>query len=294
MRNVSNVKKLDKKIRKINSRNKIYDKVVIDTAAGIHLVHNKDWLLDYAPLIKAPEYWGVGDDKNPIEILGEGILPIKGGRNNVIGVTAYYSPKQDATILSADKLYQETGITLDKGYKSLVSEEKDFDTKTLKLGNTVWVDTCEIIDVKTHDKKIRAVRPINPLTIKPNITLLEAHLRLNHFPATGIIKSIEMNNFDDVKMIKGENKGRNINKPRNRDLKQKHLDNHLQETNIDNIPKINTAGAYNTVQDLYPKKNFKKKKVICHIALAERWEESSSESWGEILPQRKTIALFYI
>ena len=210
MNSKSKPKKSEKRVRRVDLQNKIYDKVVIDTAAGIHLVHNKDWLLDYAPLIKAPEYWGVGDDKNPIEILGEGILPIKGGRNNVIGVTAYYSPKQDATILSADKLYQETGITLDKGYKSLVSEEKDFDTKTLKLGNTVWVDTCEIIDVKTHDKKIRAVRPINPLTIKPNITLLEAHLRLNHFPATGIIKSIEMNNFDDVKMIKEEKKGGKI------------------------------------------------------------------------------------
>lgn len=135
-------------------------------------------------------------------MLGEGILPIKGGRNKVIGVTAYYSPTQDATILSADKLYQETGIMLDKGYKSLVSEEKDFDTKTLKLGNTVWVDTCRIIDAKEKNKIIRAVRPINPLSMKPNITLLEAHLQLNYFPASGIIKSIEMNNFDDVKMIK--------------------------------------------------------------------------------------------
>lgn len=44
--NAMNVKskqrKYNKTIRKINSENKIYDKVVIDTAAGIHLVHNKD------------------------------------------------------------------------------------------------------------------------------------------------------------------------------------------------------------------------------------------------------------
>ncbi|KAK5962566.1 uncharacterized protein PWA37_000613 [Arxiozyma heterogenica] len=204
-RKESNIKdihnKYNIKIKKTYSKNKTNDKVVIDTAAGIHLVHNKDWLLNFSSLIKGPEYWGVGDDRNPIEILGEGILPIKGGRNKIIGVTAYYSPKQDATILSADKLYQETGITLDKGYESLVNKENEFDTKTLKLGNTIWVDTDKIIAVKMTDKIIRAVKPINPLAIKPNITLLEAHLRLNHFPASGIIKSIEMNNFDDVKMI---------------------------------------------------------------------------------------------
>lgn len=213
-RKESNIKdihnKYNIKIKKTYSKNKTNDKVVIDTAAGIHLVHNKDWLLNFSSLIKGPEYWGVGDDRNPIEILGEGILPIKGGRNKIIGVTAYYSPKQDATILSADKLYQETGITLDKGYESLVNKENEFDTKTLKLGNTIWVDTDKIIAVKMTDKIIRAVKPINPLAIKPNITLLEAHLRLNHFPASGIIKSIEMNNFDDVKMINDKKNSKNI------------------------------------------------------------------------------------
>lgn len=190
-------------IRKINNSGKIHDKVVIDTAAGIHLVHNKDWLHDYTKLIKAPEYWGVGNDTEPINIPGEGILYIKVGNNRSIGVSAFYSPDQEATILSADKLYHETGITLDRGYNSLISEEYKFNTDTFKSGNTVWVDTEKIIDVEKGKRNvIRAIGPQNPLTYKPKISLLEAHLRLNHFPANGIIKSINMNNFDDVQEIK--------------------------------------------------------------------------------------------
>lgn len=50
--------------KKKDPENKAYhDKVVIDTVTGIHLVHNKDWLLDYTSIISVPEYWGVGDNK---------------------------------------------------------------------------------------------------------------------------------------------------------------------------------------------------------------------------------------
>ena len=58
------------------------------------------------------------------------------------------------------------------------------------------------MDVKKHDRRIKTARTLNSLTIKPITTLLETYLRLNYFPASGIIKSIEMNNINDVKMIK--------------------------------------------------------------------------------------------
>lgn len=57
------------------------------------------------------------------------------------------------------------------------------------------------MDIKKHVRRIKTARTFNSLTIKPITTLLETYLRLNYFPASGIIKSIEMNNINDVKMI---------------------------------------------------------------------------------------------
>lgn len=45
---------------------------------------------------------------------------------------------------------------------------------------------------------------------KSNIILLEAHLCLDHLLASGIIKSIEMTDFDDVKMVNEERNAKNI------------------------------------------------------------------------------------
>ena len=197
-------------LQTMNHETAVFDKVAIDTAAGIHLVHTKEWLQEYGTIVNAPEYYGAGDDENPLLIPGKGILPIKISQTEVRGVEAYYCPQQDATIISADKLYNETGITLDRGYKSLVGEETDFDADTFKTGNTVWVDADKIISFKpinhnsnqkVNDHIIRAISPPNPLNRKHNVSLIEAHLRLNHFPAKGIIKSIKMNNFDDVSAI---------------------------------------------------------------------------------------------
>lgn len=116
---------------------------------------------------------------------------------------------RNAIIISADKLYHETGVTLDRGYKSLISEETDFDAETFKTDNTVWVNADKIIDLKpiinfeTNATKqvIRQISPPNPLTSKNNISSLEAHLRLNHSPAKSIMESIKINIFDDVSAI---------------------------------------------------------------------------------------------
>ena len=75
-------------------------------------------LFDFCERDDFGNYYGVDGDK-PLDIAGIGTLPIKIEEDKTIGVTAYYAPGQDATILSAGQFWIELGITLSEGYNYL-------------------------------------------------------------------------------------------------------------------------------------------------------------------------------
>lgn len=88
------------------------------------------------------------------------------------------------------------------------------------IDNTLYSNLKDIIfDIRTSQintlsteatKKIKMVKNYNPLKSKPGITLIEAHLRLNHVPAKVIRNSIQMNIFEDVVEIKEKKKKNNL------------------------------------------------------------------------------------
>lgn len=91
---------------------------------------------------------------------------------------------------------------LDRGYNSLLSEKHKFNADTFKSGNTVWIDTEKFIDYENGKKnEVMVIGSPNPLTYKPKISLLETLSSLNHFLANDFIKSININNFDNVQEI---------------------------------------------------------------------------------------------
>lgn len=168
------------------------------------MTHNKNWLQNYNAVLNPPELFGVGNDEKPITILGDGILPIK-IKDGIIGIHAFFAPGEDATILSASKLWNENKITLSKGYKRLIGP--GIDIPTHKIENTLWVNKNDSISCKPKTKtKLRAVRPLNPKYSNVRISTIEAHLRLNHLPLEVIKKSITNEIFADVsKLIKSKN-----------------------------------------------------------------------------------------
>lgn len=97
--------------KNINTNEMITEEVVIDTAAGIHLVNDRKWLHDFSEISLQSPYFGCGE-YNPIDIVGEGYLAIKAGNKDTTRVHAYYAPNETASIISADKLNEETGLTL--------------------------------------------------------------------------------------------------------------------------------------------------------------------------------------
>lgn len=74
--------------------------------------------------------------------------------------------------------------------------------------------------------------------------------------------------------------------------KERMLGETLRSNNIKNLPKVNVNQIYNKQESYHPKKVVKKKKIRLVYPLMD-WEEGTSESRGEIKPNRRIRALFY-
>ena len=104
------------------------------------------------------------------------------------------------SILSADKLAEELDLSLDSNYNQMVF--KDRSENITKDNHTVWISASKIVVAspkkvkkayKGNNNKIKSVR-----AVKPKITDLEAHPRLNHIPLEVIRQSVEHGIFEDV------------------------------------------------------------------------------------------------
>ena len=179
----------------------ITGEVVIDTAAGIHLVNDRKWLHDFSEISLESPYFGCGE-YNPINIVGEGYIEIKAGDKDTTLVHAYYAPNETASIISADKLNEETRLTLINDYKELVNSTRTIFTK--KYNNTIWVKTSDLLKENTKISTVRSIKPTNPVIVKNSMTLDEAHQRLNHQSIGNIEQSVRHKIFSDVEQLTGE------------------------------------------------------------------------------------------
>ncbi|EDO17189.1 Tkp4 protein [Vanderwaltozyma polyspora DSM 70294] len=183
------------------------DHVIIDTGSGYNITNRKDWLLEYGSIHNPPELLEVGDGDSPLKIVGFRLLPVRLNKNTIVGTGTFYCPNEDTTIISANKLWRDTGLSLNTGYDKLVG--KDCALNTLKIEDTIWIPSRELI-YASHENKLRAVRLLNIKINKPDISLLEAHLRLNHLPSQVIQKSVKNNFFYDVNEIKDHKSTKNL------------------------------------------------------------------------------------
>ena len=162
--------------------------IAIDTGSCVHLITDKDWIVDFhsnESTTTKELYYGIGDteDKFPLKIKGEGKIYIKVKEDLLSPTNVLYAPDLKESILSADRLAEELDITLEKDHHEMIF--KDRMVITVKDNYTIWIRAKDILETSPknikHEKKsrsyIRAVR-----VAKPEITDLEAHLRLNHIP----------------------------------------------------------------------------------------------------------------
>lgn len=146
----------------------ITEEVVIDTAAGIHLVNDRKWLHDFSEISLQSPYFGCGE-YNLINIVGEGYIEVNTGDKDTTLVHAYYAPNETASIISADKLNKETGLTLINDYKELVNSAKTIYTK--KYNNTIWAKASDLINENRNSTTVRYIKPTNPVIVKNSMTL---------------------------------------------------------------------------------------------------------------------------
>ena len=201
---INNIKYTSKNKREQDRQKDLqYNKnlILVDTGSPIHITNKKNWLKNYHTIKNAPRYGGIGS-KEDLNIVGSGFLPIKANKKNVVLVQTYYVPQEQITILSASKLYEETKISLLKGYNTLeTSEGKKINTLIKK--DSVWVKAEDIIDMPKG--KVYHIRPENPIIHKPTMELEEAHIRLNHIPKRIITEGVKKNIYEDVSDIKDAN-----------------------------------------------------------------------------------------
>ena len=122
---INNIKSTSKNKREQDRQKDLqYNKnlILVDTGSPIHITNKKNWLKNYHTIKNAPRYGGLGS-KEDLNIVGSGFLPIKANKKNVVLVQTYYVPQEQITILSASKLYEETKISLLKGYNTLETSE---------------------------------------------------------------------------------------------------------------------------------------------------------------------------
>lgn len=102
--------KNNKKIKKLKKQ------VAIDTCSGINLTPDIELIRDYVPLETTPSFYGVGEG-NKINILGAGFLNVKISPKETARTAVFYTPNEDATILSALALNKDTGLQIDANFR---------------------------------------------------------------------------------------------------------------------------------------------------------------------------------
>ena len=177
--------------------------VIIDTASGINLTHDRSLLLDYEEFPKPlSSYYGVGstDSQKPILIVGQGYLPIRVTKKKVIGIPTLFCPDEDITIISALQLLRLLDVKITPDYGCL--QFKDRKVATIHRGNILHVRLEDIIAYKQPTSKQNyKIRRIKENYSPDTMSLYEAHLRLNHISAQAIKNSISANVFDDIHQL---------------------------------------------------------------------------------------------
>ena len=181
--------------------------IAIDTGSCVHLITNKDWIVDFhsdESTTTKELYYGIGDTegKFPLKIKGEGKIYIKVKEDLLSPTNVLYAPDLKESILSADRLAEELDITLEKNYHEMIF--KDRRVNTVKDNYTIWIRAKDILETSPknikHEKKSRShIKAIR--VAKPEITDLEAHLRLNHIPLEVIRQSLDHKIFEDVEKL---------------------------------------------------------------------------------------------
>ena len=80
------------------------DLIAIDTGSCVHLITQKDWIVDFQPIDSTtakPLYYGVGDTREttPIAIEGEGKIYIKVKKNLMAPTGVLFAPGIEGSIL---------------------------------------------------------------------------------------------------------------------------------------------------------------------------------------------------
>lgn len=189
--------KLNKKSKNTIKQKISKKQIAIDTCSGINLTPDLELIEDYVQLETTPSFYGVGEG-NKINILGAGFLNIKISPTATIRTAVFYTPKEDATILSALKLNNDTGLQIDANFKFVYN--KNYKINTRKYMNTLWANEEDIIGMP-KPQKLRRIIPTNPIHSKETMDYIEAHQRLGHVSHSTIQSSVAKGIFNDVKKI---------------------------------------------------------------------------------------------
>ena len=177
--------------------------VIIDTASGINLTHDRSLLLDYEEFPKPlSSYYGVGstDNQKPILIVGQGYLPIRVVGRKVIGLPTLFCPDEDITTISALQLLRLFDVEIVTDYRCL--QFKDRKVPTIRRGDILHVQLEGIIAYKQLTSKQKyKIRRIKENYPPDTMFLYEVHLRLSHISAWTIKDSINANVFDGIHQL---------------------------------------------------------------------------------------------
>ncbi|GMM58416.1 hypothetical protein DAKH74_050330 [Maudiozyma humilis] len=186
-------------LRKISKSESTAD-VTLDSSSPIHLTNRKDWMINYQKVDGKMGYAGVGQN-SAITILGQGFLRIKNGKEPDILVKCYHSLDDDVTIISLEKLWEETGYTLVLADGILYNKNNLI--KTFTKDNNIWTNSKLLIHQPSQE--MRAIRPLNPLISTREMSADECHFRLQHISYDAIEQSVKNNLFKDVEKMTHHN-----------------------------------------------------------------------------------------
>ena len=178
--------------------------VTIDTASPINLTSDKNLLIEFKTLNGVNNYQGVGN--TVINITGSGYLPVIESKDKIKYLYTYYTPENEDLIISAYQLKNTCGYYFNKDFTQLNNSTNSIpvriveDTTCVKLSDII-LDLRIYLQHTGNSEHYKKIKKILKGRTKENISLIEAHLRLNHIPAQVIRKSIRNNIFDDVKAI---------------------------------------------------------------------------------------------
>lgn len=163
----------------INNTNKI----ILDSGASEHFTPNKDWLLDYKPVIN--KYITVADG-NKLPLLGIGKIPIINKSSNIelLITEVNYVPAITTTLISTKALTNKGwAINFTNNKAEVVNKKANITISANWLGNAYY------LDIKVNYSLLE------PLVYKVDSSLKELkldliHKRLNHLSSDYLVKTI--------------------------------------------------------------------------------------------------------